>query len=462
MTADRVKVTLTHPDNPGEVFSVPPIVARELELFRDKADRAEYKAAKVKTDAYEREKTNRAAKRQNDAEEAAEASADAAANIAAKWRTSTELKKQAPPEKLLGRILWRNSLVLLTGDPGTYKSFLALDWALCIRTGRPWSAHKRGKVHHTGQVAYLAGEGDAGIPKRIAAWEKAHYDGKDAGIEVFPSAVGLRAESSEAQALIAAIVDRDPVLVVIDTLARYSLGLDENSVKDMGEFIAIADQIRQQTGACVLLIHHNARGSGRERGSTSLRGATDGLFILEKVTDKEAAEKGLYTVELTLDRLKDESSGGDPLAVQLSRVNLGIDPDDGEPITSLARVPDADPFTLPIKLKPQRVPSVAAKVYDKLLWEIYLYAPGDNDGLGYTRNELRQHAVASPLAGRTNLGKKWSKFWADAIERRHLVKPDPGKDTRAYIDVTLIETELGWTRDEAQAVLRERGEQVDD
>ncbi|WP_411815625.1 AAA family ATPase [Gordonia sp. SND2] len=387
--------------------------------------------------------------------------ASVAADIGSRWRTSTELKLQPSADKLLGRILWKNSLVLLAGDPGTYKSFLALDWALCVRTGRNWSSNTRGKVHTTGQVVYLAGEGDAGIPKRITAWEKTHNDGADAGIEVFPSAVGLRARSAEAAALVEDIAAREPVLVVIDTLARYSIGLEENSVRDMSEFIAIADRIREQTGACVLIVHHNARGTGRERGSTSIRGAMDGLFILEKITDKDAAARGVYRVELTLDRLKDESSGGDPIAVELSTVDLGVDPDDGMPITSLARTRGTDPFSVPLVVEPLAVPTVESSVYTKLLWEIYLYAPSDNDGLGYTRSELRAHAVASPLAGKTNLGKKWSKFWADAIEKNHLIKPDPDKDTRAYIDTTLVENELGWTREEANAALRDRGEQVD-
>lgn len=464
MTATTVngndnRVDLTLPT--GEVSKVTRVVAAAFQELQGQVKRAEHRADKIKNDPYERLKANDEARERIDAEKAAENAAEVAANIGSRWRTSTELKRQPPPEKLLGRILWRNSLVLLAGDPGTYKSFLALDWALCIRTGRNWSTNNRGKVHTTGQVVYLAGEGDAGIPKRIAAWEKVHNDGADAGIAVFPSAVGLRAKSAEAEALIADIVEREPVLVVIDTLARYSIGLEENSVKDMGEFIAIADEIRQRTGACVLLIHHNARGTGRERGSTSIRGAMDGLFILDKVEDREAAERGVYRVELTLDRLKDESSGGKPLGVELSAVNLGVDPDDNMPITSLARVPKADPFTEPLKLKPQAVPTTDATVYTKLLWEIYLYAPSDNDGLGYLRTDLRKHAVASPLAGKTNLEKKWSGFWAKAIEKHHLVKPDPDKDTRAYIDATLVETEFGWTREAADAALRDRGEQVD-
>ena len=105
-----------------------------------------------------------------------------------------------------------------------------------------------------------------------------------------------------------------PDLIVIDTLARTLVGADENSAKEVGEYIAAVDLIRKETGAAVLLVHHIGKNSIRgERGSSALRGAADTMmsltlskqpsaFTLECTKQKDAREfdkihLGLKTVD---------------------------------------------------------------------------------------------------------------------------------------------------------------------
>ena len=51
----------------------------------------------------------------------------------------------------------------------------------------------------------------------------------------------------------------EPVLIVLDTLARLMVGADENIAKDMGLAIAGIDRLRQETRATVLVIHHTRK-----------------------------------------------------------------------------------------------------------------------------------------------------------------------------------------------------------
>src|SRR5690606_13091125 len=65
-------------------------------------------------------------------------------------------------------------------------------------------------------------------------------------------------------------------LIVIDTLARSIVGVDENSAKDMGGVIKHLDQLRRATGSTILLVHHTGKdASAGARGSSALRAAMD-------------------------------------------------------------------------------------------------------------------------------------------------------------------------------------------
>ena len=77
----------------------------------------------------------------------------------------------------LGPINWRikgfleeNTTGLLFGDPGSFKSFLALDMAFHVAAGKDW----HGQPVAQGPVIYIAGEGHGGLARRFAAWERHH------------------------------------------------------------------------------------------------------------------------------------------------------------------------------------------------------------------------------------------------------------------------------------------------
>jgi hypothetical protein len=67
---------------------------------------------------------------------------------------------------IVGNYLAADSLALIFGDPGCGKSFVAIDLACHVATGRTW----RGNRVKEGLVLYIAGEGRNGLSKRFRAW----------------------------------------------------------------------------------------------------------------------------------------------------------------------------------------------------------------------------------------------------------------------------------------------------
>lgn len=65
-------------------------------------------------------------------------------------------------------------------------------------------------------------------------------------------------------------------VIIIDTLARATPGMDENAVLDMGIAIQAADALSKMTNGLVVLVHHTGKDASKGmRGSSSLSAAAD-------------------------------------------------------------------------------------------------------------------------------------------------------------------------------------------
>jgi len=190
--------------------------------------------------------------------------------------TWDEVKSLPDPTFLVEGILPRNALAQIFGAKGAGKTFVALDIALSVATGTPWQDNWD---VYGGDVVYVAGEGHSGLKKRIRAWLEWQQRGNDAlsRFRLKPSALPL-GDPTEVEAFVRAVCDCFPsgkaALVVLDTQARCTSGLEENSATDMGVAVEAAERIKRETGATVLLVHHPGR-QGHDRGSTAIPGALD-------------------------------------------------------------------------------------------------------------------------------------------------------------------------------------------
>lgn len=218
--------------------------------------------------------------------------------------THADIRKLVPPEPLINGWLDLNTLVWLHGKPGSGKSFVALDMAAHISTGREW----HGNTTQQGVVLYVAAEGTRGIGLRSDAWAGYH------GVDELPGSMRYLAYApqlaTDMTALSWVLEDVDqlqPAMVVLDTQARMTAGLDENSATDMGRWVDAMDRIRNVSGCCVVAVHHESRTGTTVRGSTSLEGAADTMIrasrkgqtiTLSNPKQKEAEEFEDYLVRL--------------------------------------------------------------------------------------------------------------------------------------------------------------------
>jgi hypothetical protein len=207
----------------------------------------------------------------------------------------------------------------LYGPPSSGKSFVALDQALCIATGKAYLSKFPVKQ---GPVCYVAAEGASGIRKRIHAWLKYHRVSAPSNFMVIPEIFNLL-EKDEAKVL--AEIAREalgtnPAAIFIDTLARNFGGGDENATKDMNQFIDSVSHLgRICSGASVYVLHHTGKDFTKgARGSIALTGACDSMVSLSGgpkagvevrcTKQKDAAEFRVYCVQahhVTTDKLED-------------------------------------------------------------------------------------------------------------------------------------------------------------
>ncbi|WP_288813033.1 helicase RepA family protein [uncultured Gordonia sp.] len=366
-----------------------------------------------------------------DDEEQAEKAEEMAARVESLWLDRDDLDDLPGPEPLLGNLLFRKSVVVLAGAPGSFKSFVALDWAASVTTGKAWQGH----AAERGTVVYLAGEGDTGLPKRILAWEQANNRGVKAPVKVFPRPAALhKPDDAETKAMVESIIRRKPDLVVIDTLARYTPGMNENSAEDMGLFVQVASRIKDETGACVVIVHHTTKDDGTERGSSALRGASDALYMMK------SPNKSKRTVEFYVDRAKEEASGGDAVKLALEVV--------ATPKGSSLVIPRVDPFVKAEAGPPASMPTRKSPNLVKLLWNVYVHMR--TTGVGWTEAQVRGVVKASDL----NLGKyekqRWPEVWGVATDGGYLT----AQASRWRLDVAKVRTEFGFC-DEAENYYRE-------
>lgn len=226
---------------------------------------------------------------------------------------------------LIKHVVPADSIGMLYGGSGTFKSFIALDAALHIAHGLPWM----GRRTKHGQVLYIAAEGGAGLWARIVAWHRARrlqWSAIEDHFKIIPVAVNLTAdawrvvEAAQSQAFA-------PILVVVDTLSQTYAG-EENSANEMAAYFReLGNRFRALWKCSVLMLHHTGhQATERPRGSSAIRANLD--YMLGVFRD----EKEMLAT-LTCAKQKDGDAFEDA-TFALSVHKLGED-EDGDTVTSL-------------------------------------------------------------------------------------------------------------------------------
>lgn len=220
------------------------------------------------------------------------------------------------PEFIVEGWIEDRALSAMIGPSGVGKSAVVLDMVCSIAMGIPW----QGKATKKSRVLYIAGEGGAGAAQRIKSWETEHNLNVGEDVFMITEAVLIGSSDKDLWNWLADQVKALEIrLVVFDTLARMSLGLEENSASDMGNAVARFDRLRRDADTGVMVVHHTARGQSHGRGSTAILGALDSEVLISEPDDDEEGGGPGKAIAATVTKQKNARDGEELLLTLCER-----------------------------------------------------------------------------------------------------------------------------------------------
>jgi hypothetical protein len=231
--------------------------------------------------------------------------------------------RYAAQEWAVKGIIPQNAVGMFFGASGTFKSFIALDYALHRCYGLPWLGRRTVK----GIPVYIAAEGGAGLYKRINAWHRArNLDPEKMPMRVVILPLPMLTEAARLRETIEAL-QFIPSDIIIDTMSQTFVG-EENSSTEVANYLRIlGSELREPFGATVLVVHHTGHSAtDRPRGSSAIIANCDFLYGVFR----DEAEL-LATMECVKQKDDDRAA---PVSFALRVVELGEDRH-GDPLRSL-------------------------------------------------------------------------------------------------------------------------------
>ena len=202
------------------------------------------------------------------------------------------------------------------GPPKSGKSYVALTLGLELARGGFWNGRRLDRT----SVLYVAAERPSDIRDRLDGWQRFHGEKVPGAFHLWPrefpqiSTPGIWAPLAEFTNSIGAEV------VILDTFARVTTGVEENSSKDIGPVMENLERLAQATnGGAVIFVHHSGKDTDRGmRGSSAILGAvSSGLAV--------TGSDGYIRVTL-----KDSNVGPDGATFDYRLEPVELDPAPGE------------------------------------------------------------------------------------------------------------------------------------
>ena len=253
------------------------------------------------------------------------------------WRIS-ELMSQPPPEYVVEGLLPVGGMSLLIGEPAAGKTFITLDMAAHIMMGKEYL------TRYTTQcpIIYCCFEGAASIPLRLRAAMQQHDltidDMEDRFMMIKPPLGDTFNDPSKMDRLADRIKEAgfSRALLILDTFAASSPGLEENDAGKVQQAIDNMKYLSSSIGGSILYLHHKTKDGKGYRGSSALEGAAD---LMLEITDNK-----IYS-----NKVKDGACNFATL-FELQTRHLGIMDSKGKECNSA--IVSYSPCEMPVETKP--------------------------------------------------------------------------------------------------------------
>jgi hypothetical protein len=183
--------------------------------------------------------------------------------------------------EIIPGFLWADTVARVNGPAGVGKSLILLDLAARVAAGMGW----QGRPCLRGSVAYIATEAFASLAVRAPAWERENRRPLPDDCIIYDMPILVNSGEWEALTEYLAALDPKPILIIIDTQAGVSIGVEENSATEITELYGGIETLRRATGAGVLVAHHTGNDTTRGRGSTAAIAMLDTEYLLQREDD---------------------------------------------------------------------------------------------------------------------------------------------------------------------------------
>lgn len=231
------------------------------------------------------------------------------------FKKASEVANEEPPAWAIDDVFMEQSVNAIYGWSAVGKSFVAIDMILAVAEGKQWIEHVTKQMN----VSYLALEGGEGFGQRLRAAAIGKGHALPDNIEIYRGRFNLMDEN-HVSGLIASRKEAGAMggMIVIDTLSKAAMQLNENDNKDMAGLVINAERIKQELNACVVIIHHSTKPDpktglpGMMRGGGALQAGIDGVVaVCRRYPREEVNAKTGEVIEIparrfvTLEKVKE-------------------------------------------------------------------------------------------------------------------------------------------------------------
>lgn len=226
------------------------------------------------------------------------------------WAAFAELMKQAaepvrhyrsldlskPPEPtdwLVEDLLVSKETTVLASDAGVGKSFFLLALGLAVAgdddtfLGLPLKKHGSVLIVDEEQSQEVVYERLNCLGMEQKHWGNIEY--------LWYEGVDL---ANEPHKLLEQAIDMEPALILLESLSRVSLGIEENSNTEMSKlFRQGIIPLSRETGAAVVVSHHTpSDNKGKPRGAGAIKAAADEAISMMEATRDDGSKTGVINI----------------------------------------------------------------------------------------------------------------------------------------------------------------------